>query len=283
VLLRAKLELENRVSERTSDLAALNKRLLREIEARKQTEQEVRKSREELRSLSEHLQQIREKDRADVARDVHDQLGQALSAVVIDLHCLREQLPRGDDGRARNQVQEIEGRIGDTMRSVREICRKLRPPILDDLGLPAAIKWHLREFQEKAGIECIAAIDGEIPEYRKEVGLVIFRIYQEAITNILRHARATRVGVTLRNHKQQLILEVTDNGIGISAEEVTSPLSLGLLGIRERVRFWGGKLLLTGAPGKGTVLRVSIPLRPTKAAPKRSALRADKKSEGRPL
>lgn len=273
VLLRAKLELENRVSERTSDLAALNKRLLREIEARKETEQEVRKSREELRSLSEHLQQIREKDRADVAREVHDQLGQALSAVVIDLHCLREQVPPGDDGRLKEQVQEIAGRIGDTMRSVREICRKLRPPILDDLGLSTAIAWHLREFQEKTGIRCTATLDKKLPDHRKELGLVLFRIYQEAMTNILRHAGATRVEVTLKLHKAHLVLKVKDNGEGISSEQITSPLSLGILGIRERVRFWGGTSLLTGAPGKGTTVKVSIPLRTTKRPPKEPAPR----------
>jgi signal transduction histidine kinase len=282
VLQGAKTELEKRVRERTSDLAALNKRLLREIEGRKATEQEVRKSREELRSLSEHLQQIREKDRADVAREVHDQLGQALSAVVIDLACLREQLPSCEDGRLKEQVQEIERRIGGTMQSVREICRKLRPPILDDLGLVTAIAWHLRAFQEKTGIRCTATLDENLPDHRTELGLVLFRIYQESITNVLRHAGATNVDVTLQHRKGNLVLKVKDNGKGISAEQVASPLSLGVLGIRERVRFWGGESLFTGSPDKGTLVQVSIPLHPTKAALKGSTLRPDKNRDWLP-
>jgi PAS domain S-box-containing protein len=259
-LLYAKADLENRVRERTSDLATANKRLLREIKARKRTEQETRKSREELRYLSEHLQRIREEERARIAREVHDQLGQALSAVTIDLACLRERLP-GQDAGLKEEVREIEKRIGDTTESVREICRELRPPILDDFGLPTAIKWHLGELRKKTGMDCTASIDEEIPVHQKEISLVIFRIYQEAMINVLRHARATRVHVMLKLNKNHLVLVVKDNGKGISAEQITSPLSLGILGIRERVRFWGGKSLFTGSPDKGTTVRVSIPLR----------------------
>jgi PAS domain S-box-containing protein len=259
-LLHAKADLENRVRERTSDLATANKRLLREIKARKRTEQETRKSREELRYLSEHLQRIREEERARIAREVHDQLGQALSAVTIDLACLRERLP-GQDTSLKEEVREIEKRIGDTTESVREICRELRPPILDDFGLPTGIKWHLGEFRKKTGMDCTSSIDEEIPVHQKEISLVIFRIYQEAMINVLRHARATRVHVMLKIKKDHLVLVVKDNGKGISTEQITSPLSLGILGIRERVRFWGGKSLFTGSPGRGTTVRVSIPLR----------------------
>ena len=266
-LLHAKTDLETRVRERTADLASVNKRLRKEIEARKKTEQEMRKSREDLRNLSEHLQQIRERDRADIAREVHDQLGQALSAVVIDLACLREQLPPGQDGR--RQVRAIEARIRDTMRSVREICRKLRPPILDDLGLPTAIAWHLRDFQERTGIACTAAIDEKIPDHGKELSLVMFRIYQETMTNILRHAHATRVDVMLQHREGHLVLTVKDNGRGISPEQSASRLSLGILGIRERVRFWGGEFLITGSQGKGTTVKVSVPLRQQKLARKK--------------
>ena len=267
-LMCVKSDLETRVKSRTADLASVNKRLLKEIEARKKIEQEVRKSREDLRNLSEHLQQIREKDRADIAREVHDQLGQALSAVVIDLACLKEQLPAGQDGR--RQVVEIESRIGETMRSVREICRKLRPPILDDLGLPTAIAWHLRDFQERTGIRCAAAIDDKIPRRGKELSLLMFRIYQETMTNILRHAGATKVDVSLNYLRGHLTLKIKDNGKGISAEQSTSPLSLGILGIRERVRFWGGKFSITGSPGGGTRVTVSMPLRPVKLTSKKS-------------
>ncbi len=259
-LLHAKIDLEQMVRERTSNLNALNRQLVKEIGARKKSEQEVRKSREELRNLSEYLQQMREEGRADVAREMHDELGQALSAVTIDLACLADRLPAAQEG-LREQVREIETRIGDTMRSVRQICRKLRPPILDDLGLSAAIRWHLRQFQEKTGIRCTAVVDEELPDHQKDLDLVVFRIYQEAMTNILRHAGATRVDVTLRCSKTRLALKVHDNGKGISEEQVASALSLGILGIRERVRFWGGRSAFAGAPGKGTSIKVSMPLR----------------------
>jgi PAS domain S-box-containing protein len=270
-LLGAKVDLEKIVRERTSDLAVLNKQLVKEIGSRKKTELEVRRSREELRNLSEYLQRMREEGRADVAREMHDELGQALSAVAIDLSCLRGRLPPGQDG-FKEQVQEIEARIGDTMRSVREICRKLRPPILDDLGLATAIKWHLRQFQEKTGVHCFADVAEELPDHQKELDLVVFRIYQEAMTNVLRHAEATKVEVALKCNKTCFVLKVQDNGKGISAEQLASSLSLGILGIRERVRFWGGKSLLTGAPGKGTTVKVSIPFKQRKRSFKESAL-----------
>jgi len=258
-LLHAKADLEKRVRERTADLLAVNKRLLTEIRTRKKSEQETRRSREELRHLSERLQQIREEDRAHIAREMHDQLGQSLSALTIDIACLKEKLPRRN-GWLKEQVQGIERQISGTMQSVREICRELRPPVFDDFGLPTAIKWHLREFQKRTGIHCVAIIDEGIPTFEKGLALVVLRIFQEAMTNILRHAEATKVQVVLKTHAKNLVLRVKDNGKGISAQQTTNPLSLGILGIRERVRFWGGKSFFTGSPGRGTIMTVSIPI-----------------------
>jgi PAS domain S-box-containing protein len=259
VLLHAKTDLENRVRERTSDLIAVNKRLLREIQTRKKSEQETKRSREDLRYLSEHLQRIREQDRTHIAREVHDQLGQSLSALTIDLSRLRDRLPRKNVW-LREQVKGIEKQIAGTMQSVREICRQLRPPVFDDFGLTAAIKWYLRDFQERTDILCRVKIDEEIPDHDKELDLVILRIFQEAMTNVLRHAEATQVQVVLMRHSKNLVLRIQDNGKGISLEQTANPLSLGILGIRERVRFWGGKSLFTGSPGRGTTMTVSIPI-----------------------
>jgi PAS domain S-box-containing protein len=259
VLLHAKADLENRVRKRTSDLTEMNRRLLAEIQRRKKTEQEMRRSREELRYLSEHLQQMREEDKAYVAREVHDQLGQSLSALTIDLAWLKEKVPQ-EDGRLREQVQSIERQVSGTMQSVREICRELRPPVFDDFGLLIAIKWHLREFEKRTGIKCVAIMDEKIPTLEKGLALVILRTYQETMTNILRHAEATKVRVTLRTHAKNLVLRVKDNGKGIRRKQIEAPLSLGILGIRERVRFWGGKSFFTGSPGKGTTMTVSIPI-----------------------
>jgi PAS domain S-box-containing protein len=268
ILLHAKTDLENRVRERTSDLIAVNKQLLREIQTRKKSELETRRSREDLRYLSEHLQRIREQDRTHIAREVHDQLGQSLSALTIDLSRLRDRLPPKNSW-LREQVQSIEKQIGGTMQSVREICRQLRPPVFDDFGLNAAIRWYLRDFQERTGIRCSVRIDEEIPDHDKELDLVILRIFQEAITNVLRHAEATQVQVTLVRHSKNLVLRIQDNGKGISSEQTANPLSLGVLGIRERVRFWGGKSLFTGSPGRGTTMTVSIPIIRKKVSLKR--------------
>jgi len=268
ILLHAKTELENRVRERTSDLTAVNKQLLREIQTRKKSEQETRRSREDLRYLSEHLQRIREQDRTHIAREVHDQLGQSLSALTIDLSRLRDRLPPNNSWLI-EQVQSIEKQIGGTMQSVREICKQLRPPVFDDFGLTAAIRWYLRDFQERTGILCRVKIDEEIPDHDKELDLVILRIFQESMTNVLRHAEATHVQVALMRRSRNLVLRIQDNGKGISPEQTVNPLSLGILGIRERVRFWGGKSLFTGSPGRGTTMTVSIPIIRKKVSSKR--------------
>jgi len=259
ILLHAKTDLENRVRGRTADLIAVNKQLLKEIKIRKKSERETRRSREELRHLSEHLQRIREQERTNIAREVHDQLGQSLSALTIDLSRIKGRVPQ-EDSWIKEQVEGIEKQIGVIMQSVREICRQLRPPVFDDFGLTAAIRWYLRDFQERTGIVCKVMIDEEMPDHDKELDLVILRIFQEAMTNVLRHAGATQVQVTLMRHSKNLVLRIEDNGKGITPEQTINPLSLGILGIRERVRFWGGKSFFTGSPGKGTTMTVSIPI-----------------------
>jgi PAS domain S-box-containing protein len=259
VLLHAKADLEHRVRERTSDLLALNRRLRKEIAARKRTEQELRGSREELRDLSEYLQRIREADRVSVAREVHDQLGQSLSALKIDVAWLRRQLS-GSGGELEERLLGIEEQIGKTIESVRNICKELRPALLDDLGLPVAIRWQSREFERRTGIRCIATVDDEKVRLDKDLALVIFRIFQEAMTNIMRHAEATKVRVWLRHDGNNIVLKIEDNGKGITPQQVADPHSLGIVGARERVRFWGGNSSITGRPGRGTSITVSIPL-----------------------
>ncbi len=267
VLLHAKADLESKVRERTMELTAANRRLLKEIETRKTAERNMRASREQLRNLSEHLQRIREEERTRIAREVHDQLGQSLSAVTIDLTWLREKLPQQERA-LKEKVLGIERHISRTMESVREICRELRPPIFDDFGLPTAVRWYLREFQDKTGIQCTATIDEELTVCDKAITMVIFRIFQEAMTNILRHADATRVQATLKNSAKGIHLKVKDNGTGITADQATNPMSLGILGIRERVRFWGGKSSFSGSPGKGTAVTVSIPINRKNTSPR---------------
>jgi PAS domain S-box-containing protein len=255
--LRIKHEIEDRVKERTSELAALNQQLLKEIQIRK--EKATEKFKEELSHLSEHLQRAREIERTHIAREVHDELGQSLSALKIDVMCLGESLPESH-GFLREQTKAMAEKIDGAIQTVRRICSELRPPILEHFGLPAAIEWHLEDFQKRTVIRCMTEIDPELPKIEKELATILFRIFQEAMTNILRHARATTVRVILKNEAHHLVLKVIDNGRGISKEEILSPRSFGIIGIRERVRFWGGQSAFVGIPNKGTTVTISIPL-----------------------
>jgi signal transduction histidine kinase len=255
--LRAKHEIEERVKERTSDLAALNQQLLEEIRIRK--EKATEKFKEELSHLSEHLERAREIERTHIAREVHDELGQSLSALKIDVTCLGESLPESH-GFLREQTKAMAEKIDGAIQAVRRICSELRPPILEHFGLPAAIEWYLEDFQKRASIRCMTEIDPEISKIEKELATILFRIFQEAMTNILRHAGATTVKVVLKNEAHHLVLKVVDNGRGISKEEISSPRSFGIIGIRERVRFWGGQSAFVGIPNKGTTVTISIPL-----------------------
>jgi signal transduction histidine kinase len=255
--LRAKHEIEDRVKERTSELAALNQHLLKEIQIRK--EKAMGKFKEELSHLSEHLQRSREIERTHIAREVHDELGQSLSALKIDVMCLVESLPESH-GFLRDQAKAMAEKIDGAIQAVRRICSELRPPILEHFGLPVAVEWHLEDFQKRSGIRCITEIDPEVSKIEKELATILFRIFQEAMTNILRHARATTIKVVLKNEAHHLVLKVMDNGRGISKEEISSPRSFGIIGIRERVRFWGGQSAFVGIPNKGTTMTISIPL-----------------------
>ena len=258
-LLYAKSDLEKKVRERTAELTDANTRLRAEIRARETTERELRDTSEELRRLSEHLHQIGENSRVHVAREVHDQLGQSLAALKIDLAQLRGG-QWAASGNLEQQVRGIEFQVSSIMQSVREICKELRPSVFDDFGLPSAIISTLKEFEKKTGICCEAEVDEAMPQQKTDGCLVLFRILQEALSNIRRHAQASQVRVGLKNVRGRLRLDVEDNGVGITASQTVAPDSLGILGIRERVRFRGGKLSIKGRPGKGTRMTVWLPI-----------------------
>ncbi len=250
------------ITERIIAEEALKKhheQLLTEIQTRKNFERELEKSREQLRRLSEHLQQARENERTRIAREVHDELGQSLSALKIDLTCLGNGIPE-DYASLREQTKTMEAQIDDFINTVRTICSRLRPPMLDHFGLPAALQWYLQEFEKRTGIACSAEIDQNISVKNKDLALVVFRIVQEATTNILRHAAARNVTVTLNKKGSGLSLKVEDDGKGILEEEVSNPRSLGLIGIQERVRFRDGRVQFQGIPGRGTTMTIWMPI-----------------------
>jgi PAS domain S-box-containing protein len=230
----------------------------RDISARKQVEEELRRSREDLRNLSAHLESAREQERSRIAREVHDELGVTLSKLKLDIAWLEKRLPANRFLSAKTRA--MFDLVDDTIRSVQKISSELRPGVLDHLGLPAAIKWQAGEFRDRAGIQCVLSIQPEDIELDQSLSIAVFRIFQETLSNVVRHAKATKVEVGLLVADNRLALDVKDNGIGITEAQLANPASFGLMGVRERVGFLGGWVAITGIPGEGTTVSVKIPL-----------------------
>ncbi|MGE5311441.1 MAG: ATP-binding protein [Nitrospirota bacterium] len=214
---------------------------------------------EELRNLSLYLQTAREEERTRIAREIHDELGQALTALKMDLFWLRKRLGP-EAGAFEAKTDSMEKVIDDTIATVQRLSGELRPGILDDLGLAAAIEWQAGEFEKRTGIPCRVQVSPEDITLDRDRSTTVFRIFQEALTNVARHAHATEVAVSLEQGEARVNLTVVDNGRGITEKELSSSKSFGLLGIRERVRFLGGDIVIEGRPKKGTTVRVAIPL-----------------------
>jgi PAS domain S-box-containing protein len=236
-----------------------------DITEQRRAEEELRNSREQLRALAVHLQQVREEERTKIAREVHDEFGQVLTGLKIDLSLLAAGLTgQGGVPEKANLLERIVGMtklIDSTIRNIRRLVTELRPGVLDDLGLVAAIEWQLQEFSDRTGIQGRLDSGPEEDEsvMDSEVSTAFFRIFQEALTNVARHSEATEVQVYLRDEGGIFVMEVRDNGKGIEQENIFASNSLGLLGIRERVLSVGGECAFTGSPGKGTMVRVRVP------------------------
>jgi len=257
-LRRAHDELERGVRERTAELSEAIDFLQEQIAERQRVEEELRRSEDQLRALSGHLRAAQEEERARIAREVHDELGQALTALKMDLAWVGHRLA-DDQQELHTKVHVMTRLIDETVQAVRRISTELRPGVLDHLGLVPALEWHVREFQERTGLACVFKKSPEDLVVDAARATTVFRICQEALTNVARHAQATRVDIGLRIAERNLVLEVRDNGRGISADAVTNPQSVGLMGMRERVLPWGGDVQIHGAEGKGTVVTVHLP------------------------
>ena len=223
----------------------------------KQT-QELQGSFEQLRALAGRLQSIREEERKRVAREIHDQLGQALTAIKLDVSSLVQEMPE-DQRRQLTRPQTTLKLVDETIQSVRRIATELRPGMLDDLGLVATIEWAGEEFGARTGTQCRLDLPPDDIVVDPDTAVAIFRIFQETLTNVARHANAQEVKARLAIEDGNLTLEVHDNGSGIPPEKLQKGRSLGILGMRERATLLGGDLSITGIPGKGTVVRVWIP------------------------
>jgi signal transduction histidine kinase len=231
-----------------------------EVIERKRAEEELKQSHERLRNLSAHIESMREAERTSIAREVHDELGQALTALKMDLSWLSKKLPEEQEA-AIKKIREMSRIIDTVIQTVKRISTDLRPGILDDLGLVAAMEWQVQEFQERTRINCELTAEGEDINLDRDLTTAVFRILQEALTNVARHANATRVAVSLKKRDGRLVLQVGDNGKGITEKQVAHPRSFGLIGMRERARSWNGSVEIDGIAGKGTRVTVSIPLK----------------------
>ena len=223
----------------------------------KRAEQELRASSEQLRNLAAHLLSVREEERARISREVHDELGQSLTAVKMDLAWLAVRLPRSN-GQMLKRIRST-GQLADSMiHSIRRISTELRPAVLD-LGLAAAVEWQVQEFQARSGISCKVRLPTR-EVVASSASTALFRIFQETLTNVARHARATRAEVVLEKQRDRLVLQIRDNGRGFEQANPSLSKSLGLLGMRERAAILGGQVNISSAPGKGTTVTAWIPL-----------------------
>lgn len=230
-----------------------------EVKERTRAEAEARRSEEQLRALTAHVEQVREDERTRISREIHDELGQLLTSLKIDLSWVGQRLP-GDQETLRAKVRSMGALIDTTIQSVRRIAGELRPGLLDDLGLTAAIEWQVEEFQSRTGILTRLTAEPSEPEPDRKHSTALFRILQEALTNVARHARATAVRIHLKADAERFILEVIDNGKGIAPQALADRRSLGLLGMRERALLLGGEVAIVGRPGHGTTITVVLPL-----------------------
>ncbi len=231
----------------------------KDITDRKKSERELIESRGKLRDLAAHLQVIREQERARIAHEIHDELGQALTALKMDVHWIRRKLPESEFGLVEKTIT-MSALIDGTVSSVQRIISKLHPRLLYDFGLSAAIEWQIDEFVKRTGIQCdidLGSVDIDPDEARS---LAIYRIFQETLTNITRHADATRVRVGLINNGTTIEMKVSDNGKGISGNRLSDSQSFGIIGMRERAHSFGGNLVITKARGEGTTVVVTIPI-----------------------
>lgn len=227
------------------------------------SEEGLRAFREQLRAFSARLQRAREEERMHIAREIHDELGSVLTALKMDVSLLAEQVRTGVEGLPGGVVAELESiasLIDKSIRSVQDIATELRPTMLDDLGLQAAIEWHAKEFQDRFRIRCVVQALGGDLKLDRDRATTVFRIFQEVLTNVARHAGASEVRVSLQRDEKALRLRVWDNGRGASKREVNDAKSLGVLGMRERAMLVGGSLLIRGREGKGTVVSLRVPL-----------------------
>lgn len=233
--------------------------ILRDVTERVRADEALRRSKEELRELASGMDSVREQEKSRIAREIHDELGQGLTALKLDVAWLAERLPAGQTAAA-GKLKAMDAMIDATVAATRRISADLRPLVLDDLGLVSAAEWLVQEFTQRTGIPCELDVRSPDLELKDPQATAIFRILQESLTNVARHAKAQRVEVALGRADGAVTLNVRDNGRGFNLGDPRRPNSFGLMGLRERVFLLGGEVRIDSQPGRGTVLHVQIPL-----------------------
>lgn len=232
--------------------------VVRDITPQKEYEQKLLDVNQKLRSLSAHLQEAREEERIAIAREIHDELGQQLTGIKLDVSWLKQKVETvfpEDVERTKRLIESINKTIND----VRKIASNLRPGVLDDLGLEAAIEWQSNQFEEQTGLKCELKLNKLTRDYGKEINTSLYRIYQESLTNIMRHSKATVVSTSLTKIGNTLILKVSDNGVGIDSEQIHNSPTLGITGMKERALMVNGSLEISQNEQGGTLITVKVP------------------------
>jgi len=230
----------------------------RDHSQREEAERKIKDTGERLRNLALHLQNIREEERTLIAREIHDELGQMLTFLKIQIALVGKKL-NDDQQILKDKIDSSLKLIDDSINSIQRIAEKLRPNILDELGIGPAIDWQAKDFAVRTGIECNCDLPEEELQLDKAKSTAVFRIFQEALTNIARHANADRVFINLKEYKDNLILEIKDNGKGITVNQINDSKSLGILGMKERAMLFGGRVAIKSSMNSGTSVLVKIP------------------------
>ena len=241
------------------ELEKINEKLREEILQRKLAEENLKDSEKQLRELCAHLESVREEERFRVAREIHDELGQVLTTLKLEVSLLEDSLPK-DSELERGILSSILSHANSAIQTVKKISGELRPFTLDNLGLLEAVEWEVKQFEKRTKIQCELHLDYDDGNLELDQAITVFRIFQEALTNVVRHANGSKMRLSLTEEGGCLVLAIVDNGKGISEHQINAKDSFGLIGMRERAYGWGGEIFIRGASGKGTEVVVNIPL-----------------------
>jgi PAS domain S-box-containing protein len=232
--------------------------MVTDINDRKQAEEQLMTSREQLRQLSRHCESVREEERTNLARTIHDELGQLLTGLKMDISWMAKRIP-AEEGPLLEKIETMDELIDQAIETMKRISSELRPGVLDYLGIVAAVEWLAQEFGKRTDITFSFKPSPKEIDIDKGCATALFRICQEALTNVIRHAKADHVQINLKKRKDGIILEIRDNGIGTREEQLSDPKAFGLIGMKERARSYGGDVTISSALGQGTVVTVNIP------------------------